>query len=269
MNFTIAVLQFKPLRKNVEKNIKEIEGLLDGVKADLIVLPELANSGYLFESALELEPLCEKNNGDGPFLKSLIKLAKKANGVILTGYAEIAGQKLFNSAIALTSEGPISNYRKTHLYDREKILFQPGDTGFSTFEWRGVNIGMMICFDWIFPEACRSLSLAGAQIIAHPANLVLPYCQNAMVTRSIENRVFTITANRFGKEKISDSELSFTGRSQITDPSGEICYRGPENKATVHIMPIDPDKAENKMINLRNDLFQDRRPDLYRIMGNH
>lgn len=268
MDFTIAVLQFEPLRKNVKKNIKKIKGLLDGVIADLIVLPELSNSGYLYEEPEELEPFCEHNGGEGPFLKALIDQTKKTRGVIITGYAEKEDDQLFNSAVALSSDGPIAHYRKTHLFDREKTLFQTGNTGFSTFEWKGIQIGMMICFDWIFPEACRSLALAGAQIIGHPANLVLPFCQDAMVTRSIENRVFTITANRIGKEKLGKNELSFTGISQITDPSGEIRYRGPENKATVHIMAISPEKALNKKINARNDLFEDRRSDLYQFNPN-
>jgi predicted amidohydrolase len=265
MNFTIAVLQFEPLQKNVDRNIQKIKNLLDGVKADLIVLPELSNSGYLYETPQELEPFSEEIYGNGRFLNALIEQTRLINGVIIAGYAEKEGEKLYNSAIAVSSEGPLANYRKTHLYDREKILFQPGDSGFSTFKWKGVSIGMMICFDWIFPEACRSLALAGAQIIAHPANLVLPFCQNAMITRSLENRVFTITANRIGKEKLGNSELSFTGASQITDPSGEIRYRGPENTDTIHIMQIDPDEALNKKINSRNDLFQDRHPDLYKI----
>jgi len=265
MDFTIALLQFKPTRKSVEKNIQKIQHAMEGIKADLIVLPELSNSGYLYEKAEDLEPFSEENDGHGPFLIALIDLAKTINGVIVTGYAEKEDSKLYNSAIALSPKGPITNYRKTHLFDHEKMLFHPGDSGFKVFKWNNVKIGMMICFDWIFPEACRSLALAGAQIIAHPANLVLPFCQNAMITRSLENRVFTITANRIGKEKLGNSELSFTGASQITDPSGEIRYRGPENKETIHIMQIDPDEALNKKINSRNDLFQDRHPDLYKI----
>jgi predicted amidohydrolase len=121
----------------------------------------------------------------------------------------------------------------------------------------------MICFDWIFPEAARTLSLAGAQIIAHPANLVLPYCQNAMITRSIENRVFTITANRIGKEKLGIEKLRFTGQSQMTAPDGKILFRGPENKATFHVMSIDPKQALDKSISKRNDLFKDRRIEFY------
>jgi predicted amidohydrolase len=266
MDFTIALLQFKPTRKSVEKNIQKIQQALEGIKADLIVLPELSNSGYLYENAEDLKPFSEGNDGHGPFLSALIDLAKTINGVIVTGFAEKEGSNLYNSAIALSPQGPITNYRKTHLFDHEKMLFHPGDTGFKVFDWNNTKIGMMICFDWIFPEACRSLALEGAQIIAHPANLVLPYCQNAMVTRSIENRVFTITANRIGTEKLGVTKLNFTGMSQITEPSGAIRYRGPIDKATVHIMTIDPKDALDKNLNPQNDLFKDRRPEMYQLV---
>ncbi len=266
MDFTIALLQFKPTRKSVEKNIQIIHQALEGIKADLIVLPELSNSGYLYKNAEDLKSFSEGNDGHGPFLRALIDLAKTINGVIVTGYAEKEGSYLYNSAIALSPQGPITNYRKTHLFDHEKMLFHPGDSGFKVFDWNNTKIGMMICFDWIFPEACRCLALEGAQIIAHPANLVLPYCQNAMVTRSIENRVFTITANRIGTEKLDDMRLSFTGTSQVTDPSGAIRYRGPKEKVTVHVLTIDPNDALDKNLNPQNDLFEDRRPEMYQLV---
>lgn len=265
MTMQIALVQFRPVRKDPEKNIRNIQGLLDGIKADLIVLPELANSGYLYETPKALRPYTEPKDGTGMFLSALIALTIKTQGVIVTGYAERDNGQLFNSAAAVSAEGIITNYRKTHLYADEKSLFQPGDSGFKVFDWMGVKIGMLICFDWIFPEATRTLALSGAQIIAHPANLVLPYCQDAMITRSIENKVFTITANRIGKEKLGDQKLIFTGVSQMTSPSGTILYRAPAKKATVHIMSIEPDQALDKHISERNDLFEDRHPNLYQV----
>jgi len=95
----------------------------------------------------------------------------------------------------------------------------------------------MICFDWIFPEAMRTLALMGAQIVLHPANLVLPYCQDAMVTRCIENRVFEITANRIGVER----GLKFTGASQITAPGGIVLHRATKTKEEALAVDIDPD----------------------------
>lgn len=264
MKYSTALVQFAPSRKNVEKNIHKLRRLLSGLQADLIVLPELSNSGYLYESPEALKPFAEPADGSGPFLSAMQDLAAQAGGMILTGYAERAGDVLFNSAAAVTSEGVILNYRKTHLFDQEKGLFSPGDTGFQVVEWHGVKIGAMICFDWIFPESARTLALKGAQIIAHPANLVLPYCQNAMVTRSVENQVFTVTANRVGKEKLDGLHLTFTGQSQVTDPSGKVLFRGPTGKPTVHQVEIDPERALVKRLNPNNDLFEDRRPNLYK-----
>lgn len=263
MSFKIALVQFKPERKNVRSNVTKLQQLLYGITADLIVLPELSNTGYLYEYTKDLAPFAEPSDGSGEFVQALTALAVTTQGVIISGYAEISDGKLFNSAVAVSAHGVIHNYRKIHLYADEKMLFQPGDHGLSTFSWAGVEIGIMICFDWIFPEAARTLALAGAQIIAHPANLVLPYCQNAMITRSIENKVFTITANRIGKEHVKNSQLTFTGASQMTAPSGELLFRGPKNTATVHITEIDPQQALNKRISVKNDLFSDRRPAFY------
>jgi len=265
MSFQIAVAQFTPKRKNVAANIKQIESLLKGLKADLVVLPELANSGYLYENVEELRPFSEPQDGKRGFLSAISDFAGEIGGVIVTGYAEKSGEHLFNSAAAISGEGMIENYRKIHLYADEKLLFSSGDLGFKVFKWKGVQIGMMICFDWIFPESARTLALNGAQIIAHPANLVLPYCQDAMITRSIENRVFTVTANRIGTERLGKNKMTFTGVSQITHPRGKILFRGPENKTTVHILSIDPDEALDKQISTRNDLFTDRRSQFYSI----
>ncbi len=265
MPFQIALVQFDPVRKNVADNINAITRLLDGLQADLIVLPELSNSGYMYDSRESLMPYSEPKDGSGKFLSALQSIASSCKGLIISGYAEHENGRLFNSAAAISPNGVIGNYRKVHLFLNEKDLFEPGNDGFAVIDWKYVKIGMMICFDWIFPEAARTLSLAGAQIIAHPANLVLPYCQNAMVTRSIENRVFTITANRIGKERLGRDQLRFTGQSQMTSPDGKILFRGPENKPTVHIMSIDPSNAIDKSISKRNDLFMDRRPGTYQL----
>lgn len=265
MTYKIALVQFDPQRNHPEKNARKIRHLLNGIQADLIVLPELVNSGYLYETPGALEPFSEPKDGSGPFLQAMQDLAAQTDSMIISGYAERAGDKLFNSAAAVTAAGVRFNYRKTHLFDQEKTLFAPGDTGFQVVNWRDVKIGLMICFDWIFPEAARTLALKGAQVIAHPANLVLPYCQNAMVTRSIENRVFTVTANRIGSEKLGDQKLTFTGQSQVTTPKGKVLFRGPTHKSAVHLVEIDPELALDKQINPNNDLFSDRQPNLYEI----
>lgn len=265
MKLTIAVVQFGPKQKNVQGNIRKIRRLLGRVQADLIVLPELSNTGYLYASTESLRPYSEKGDCSGPFLGALSELSSQSGAMIISGYAEFAEDGLYNAAAAVTKDGVVCNYRKTHLFDQEKNLFKPGDTGFPVISYKDVKIGLMICFDWIFPEAARTLALQGAQIIAHPANLVLPYCQNAMITRSIENQVFTVTANRIGSENLNNLHLTFTGQSQITNPAGKVLYRGPLSRNTVHLVDINPELALVKKLNPNNDLFEDRRPEHYNL----
>jgi len=122
----------------------------------------------------------------------------------------------------------------------------------------------MICFDWFFPEAMRCLALNCAEIVAHPSNLVLPYCPDAMPLRCLENRVFSITANRIGTEDRKDSQpLKFIGQSLIVSPEGEVLAKASDSKEEIIIADIDPSAARDKSLNTYNDIFKDRRPDKY------
>jgi len=124
---------------------------------------------------------------------------------------------------------------------------------------------MMICFDWVFPEMARSLALLGAQVLCLSANLVLPFCQQAMITRSIENGVFTVLCNRVGAERRAGKELCFTGLSEIIGPRGELLARASGEEEEVIAAEIDPAMADDKWITPRNHLFEDRRLDLYHL----
>ena len=124
---------------------------------------------------------------------------------------------------------------------------------------------MMICFDWIFPESMRSLANLGADIVCHPANLVMPYCQRAMVTRCLENNVFAVTANRIGADERKGEIISFTGKSQITGPQGQVLASAPESSESVKVVEIDINSARDKWLNPRNNLLEDRRPDCYSL----
>jgi len=263
--FTLGFVQFCPTRYDVHQNIATLERLLRGVHADLLVLPELANSGYMFAEPAELLPYSEPGDGSGPFLSALRRFADEVGGVIVSGFAERSPHGLFNSAAAVGRTGVLALYRKIHLFADEKGLFLPGDTGFQVFEHAGARIGLMVCFDWFFPESARTLTLLGAQIIAHPANLVLPYCQQAMVTRSLENCVFSVTANRYGQEHLGDKTLSFTGVSQVLDTKGRRLAQGPEQGDHVAVCEIDPAVADNKWLTSTNHLLNDRRVALYQL----
>ena len=141
----------------------------------------------------------------------------------------------------------------------EKDWFLPGDVEPPVIEFKGARFGVMICFDWIFPETTRVLTIKGAQIIVHPSNLVLPYCQDAMVTRSIENSVFTATANRIGTER----GVEFSGNSQITNTIGTRLVTMSRDKVGISYVDIKPEEADPKMVTKRNHVLRDRRPELY------
>jgi len=265
MKYKVGVCQFKPELLKLTNNLEKMKQMLENIKADLIVLPELSTSGYVFNSVDEVKSVSEKVK-DGPTASLFRMLAEKNETSYVVGFVEKDEDKIYNSSMLINPNGEIFVYRKTHLFYEEKFLFTPGNSGFNVFEAKGnIKVGLMICFDWIFPESARTLAINGAQIIAHSANLVLPWCQQAMITRSLENRVFSITSNRIGKEKNEDKELYFTGMSQILTSKGEIIKRLDENEETVYITEIDPTLAENKMVTEYNHIFNDRRPDLYLI----
>jgi predicted amidohydrolase len=125
---------------------------------------------------------------------------------------------------------------------------------------------MMVCFDLFYPEVTRILAIKGADVICHPANLVLPYCQDAMRTRSIENKVFSVTANRIGTEKRGNVSLTFTGKSQIVDPKGEVLASSGERSESLKIVEIDVAEAQDKLVTPNNDLFKDRKISLYKAL---
>ncbi|MDD3563059.1 MAG: beta-ureidopropionase, partial [Candidatus Cloacimonetes bacterium] len=105
--------------------------------------------------------------------------------------------------------------------------------------------------------------LRGAQIICHPSNLVLPWCQEAMKTRSLENRVFSITSNRTGTEINGEYKQYFTGKSQILSTKGDILIRMNDSEEGVYSVVIDPELANDKKVSEVNSVFSDRRPSMY------
>jgi len=258
----VGFLQFKPVFGDKVVNLKKVRSLLDSISADIVVLPELFNTGYLFTEKKELAELAEEIPGETT--QFLMGISREKDIHIVAGIPERAKNKFFNSTLLIYPSGRYKIYRKIHLFCEEKFFFNIGDIPFKVYRIGRVKIGMLICFDWIFPEAARSLALSGAQIICHPSNLVLPYCQSAMVTRAIENRIFIITVNRIGREKRGGKELKFTGMSQIVAPSGKVLYRAGKSEEIVKIVEIRPEDADNKKITDYNDVIKDRRPNFYR-----
>ncbi len=267
----VGYYQFRPLFGKVDKNTNKVIKTLEKVKADLIVLPELAFTGYYFKNRNEVKTLAE-NPKKSPIVDALAALCKKKKMHLVTGFTEKARDKYFNSALLIGPKGLKHVYRKIHLFNEETKWFDAGDIPLQVNKVKNANIGIMVCFDWAFPEVTRALALEGADIICHPSNLVLSYCQEAMLTRCLENKVYAITTNRFGYDKRPHGSLRFTGKSQIVAPGGTLINRSYSQREDLFIMDIDPKFARDKSITPLNELLRDRRPKfykaLYKIKGN-
>lgn len=262
----VGFYQFRPQFGNVQRNLQKVVNALRQTEADIIVLPELAFTGYYFKNRAEAKSLAEDPKSS-PTVARLVALCQDRDFFLVAGFAEKKRDKIFNSALLLGPTGLIHTYRKLHLFNEEKVWFDPGDTPLSVQKVRGINIGIMICFDWIFPEVTRTLAVLGADIICHPSNLVMSYCQSAMLTRCLENNVFAVTANRFGADKRPQGELRFTGKSQIVAPKGKLLHRAASQREELLIAEIDPRLARDKKITGRNQLLHDRRPQFYRLLS--
>lgn len=259
----LGFYQFRPRFGAKEENLSKIEAALNGLEADILVLPELCTTGYLFATREELWNLAEPIP-DGRTVRRLLKIARRNRLNLVAGIAEQAKDKLYNSALLITSDRQIHKYRKAHLFFHEKEIFDPGDTRFPVQEIDGVKIGILICFDYLFPEATRRLALSGAQIICHPSNLVLAeYGQLISRARAIENRIFWILANRCGVEKRGRERLNFTGTSQIISPKGKLLAQASKVRECLKVVEVDPDEAKDKWVTPTNNIFEDRREDLY------
>jgi predicted amidohydrolase len=259
----VGVYQNRPVFGEVDLNVEKAVQDLSAIRADLVVLPELFNTGYQFLSRQEAESLAEEIPSGGT-CRAMISLAAQCGMHLVFGLAEKDGSAIYNSAAVAGPNGLLGAYRKVHLFSNEKDHFDPGDTGFRVFDLGPAVIGVMICFDWLFPESARVLALNGAHILCHPANLVLPHCQRAMRTRSLENGVFSLTANRVGMESRGGMEpLTFTGQSQIVDNRGRILTRLGEKDTGILLADMDPELAADKAITEKNDRLADRRPEFY------
>jgi len=258
----IGFFQYAPVFGDPKGNRQRLVDAVLETDTDLLVAPELATSGYFFPSSAEARHLAEPV--PGPTTEALEKAAADSGCTIVTGLPERSGDVLYNSAVAVGPDGLIGTYRKIHLFNEEKLHFVPGNDGFFIFELKGVRIGILTCFDHMFPEAARSLALQGVQIICHPSNLVLPeYGQLTSRVRALENRMFWILSNRWGDEQVDDRTLTFTGASQVVHPTGKILIRGDSRSDDLSAVDIDPDDALDKMVTPLNDLMKDRRPKFY------
>ena len=262
----VGYVQTEPEFGAVERNLDRAARLVrDAPPFDVLVLPELFATGYLFESRDECRSLAE--GLEGPTVSRLREWAADREGWVCAGFAEVADDRLYNSSALIGPDGRTSLYRKIHLFDREPTVFDAGDLPFEAVEIYGASgrfrVGMMICFDWALPEAARCLTLAGAEVILHPSNLVLAHCPEAMRWRSLENKVWSVTANRVGEECRAGTRLRFTGNSQLAGPEAQVLERAGASEQRVRVCEIDLGPTREKRFTSGNTLGDTRRPAMY------
>ncbi|PLX01674.1 MAG: carbon-nitrogen hydrolase [Marinilabiliales bacterium] len=257
--FKLAQIQFAPLLGDINTNCEKAEKLISQCNdSQLIVLPEVSDTGYNFPNrkyAFDLAYDIEEN----PFVKMLLRKSREMNTSIVSGICEKVDDKLYNSSILVSKGNILGTYRKIHLFMNEKDIFEPGVGGLEVYEIEGVNIGILICFDYLFPEIWRILAQKNADIIAHPSNLVTYNAFKVVPAQAIINKVFIATTNRIGTER----DLTFAGRSFMCQPDGKIIKEAGKETEEIIKSNVDVKLARDKMITSRNHVFNDLKPESY------
>jgi len=272
----IAVAQYAPHVGDLEGNRSQAVAWARRAAeagADLVVLPELASSGYTFESAAEAEAAAEGQDG-GPTVSALVAVARETGMHIVCGVDESDGECRHNSAVLLGPSGRLATYRKLHLFNDEQSWFVPGGS-LPVVDLPFGRVGMIICYDLWFPEAARALALAGADIIAVPTNWVASfkrtvyddrgYCQGdyvAMATAA-QNGVVMACADRIGTER----GLTFLGASIIVGADGwPLAGPAPADGEALLVADVALSSVGRaRQRTPRNNLLGDRRPDAYTV----
>jgi len=233
--------------------------------ATLIVLPELCVSGYVFEDASEARRLAEPL--DGPTVEGWREQSARERIAIVGGVCELDDQgRVRNSAVVVDDGEVLATYRKVHLWDREKLVFQPGDEPQPVVETSAARVGVAICYDSQFPEAMRMLALAGAEVVAIPTNNPalgpelepLPGELVLASSTALINRVYVAQADRAGNER----GVNWVGATAIAEPGGRLLTDRVRGAGMVSA-DIDLALARDKRLGERNDALADRRPELY------
>ncbi|MBW2367980.1 MAG: hypothetical protein JRH15_08845 [Deltaproteobacteria bacterium] len=247
----VGFCQFDVVHKNVDANIAKIKELIRNVDADLIVLPELCISGYFFQSKDELF-LYSSERVQKRIIRELTTISKRNDVYIVAGIAEKEGDSVYNTAIVVGDKGLLGKHRKVNLSKNETIFSRGNKLAIITIG--DVKIGIVICFESWFPESFRLLALQGAQIICCPVNFGGPWTLDVMKVRALENKVYTIMANRIGQELIKNEKADFRGESQIIDYGGNVLVSAGREEC-LKIVEIHPDDVLVKNNIICDDLL--------------
>ena len=267
---SVACHQLAPvvgeLAANRERALAAIDAAAAG-GAQVVVLPELVSSGYVFRDAAEARTLAEP--ADGPTLAGWAERAAAHGLVIVGGFAELGGDgRLYNSAALVDASGVRAVYRKVHLWDREKLVFTPGEARPPVLETPHGRIATIVCYDLEFPEWSRAAAEDGAELLCVPTNWPREprpdgerpmEVLRAMVTAATY-RIAVAVCDRCGPER----GVEWVAGTSIAGADGWL-LAGPPAAAepALLIAGVDLAPARDKAISPHNDALADRRPALY------
>jgi predicted amidohydrolase len=268
----VACLQMQPHVGDVSGNVTHSLALLEKAAAagvGLAVLPELANSGYVFATRDEAFACAEIVPG-GPSTNAWIEAARTHRMVVVAGICERDGDALYNGAVVVGPHGFIGKYRKNHLWGAENLFFERGNLGVPVFRIGAGRIACAICYDIWFPETFRLAALQGADMLCVPTNWVpmpeqpdhLPMMANILsMSGAHANSMFVAAADRIGVER----GQPFLGSSLIVSHTGWP-VAGPasvEREETIIADVNLADARRKRTLNEFNQLLRDRRTDVY------
>ena len=268
----VACIQMEPKIGAVDDNVVvSIERIKEAAEAgaQLIVLPELCNTGYVFNDRDEAMELAEPVPS-GRTCEAWSAISARLGVHVVAGINERDGDDLFNSAVVVGPSGYLATYRKTHLWDKEKLIFKPGNLGFPIVDTAVGKIGTFICYDTWFSESYRLCAVQGADIICLPTNWVpIPgqdpsreAMANILCMASAHtNGVFVAAADRVGEER----GQPFIGQSLIVNHTGWP-IGGPASYEMEEIIFADcnlDDARRHRVWNDHNRVLHDRRTDIY------
>ena len=237
----IGYCQYAVKHGDIDHNIDTVKTMLKDIDADLIVLPELAFTGYYFETKEALVALSDIDN-QTKIVNALKHIATRENLTLFAGMSEVVGNRLYNSVFVINHTGIIGKHRKINLTENETI-FDPGDR-LELVALDHIKVGISICFETWFPESFRILSDLGADLIVAPSNFGGPWTIDVIKVRALENCMPVIMCNRIGEEIIQGENSAFCGHSEIIDHHGNLLVQA-TNHPTVDIIDFDF-KAPNR-----------------------
>ena len=261
--FRAAVVQTLAKLGDFEHNIALMTAYVeDAVRqgAELVVLPECMDTGYLFDSAEHCAELAE-TIADSPFVSAMAGLCKKHNIFIASGITEKDGDKIFNTGLMLDRSGEVAvHYHKQFLATHDQNWFEFGERGCPVADTDIGRIGLLICFDGRIPEIARSLALQGAEVLVDMANFfAMDQAEMWGPARAYENGVWLVAATKAGYER----SIYYPGGSMIADPEGRVVKMIPYDTHGIAVADINLNAARHKRIYASNNKIADRRPDTY------